>query len=223
MRMYSCSLRKMMSFLRSNRPTVSVTNSEACERMSSREENDPVHAFATPTKKVRRIKGVRQFIPHDLDKHERKVNKKKRIAESNKWKRLHGKAISKFRDTKYYSPAQDEPLDFSAEIFNQELSSRESHPVHIKHSFLCEGYRHRLKYGTDIVMTGTVYCAPKSYLNLGHTIKDLSDDILVVHSKYINGKLQHYRKVIIGQWYSIEQQMIHECDYGRGEYSVVVE
>ena len=169
-------------------------------------------------KRVKKPK-VRTLLPHDLTKLERKMDKKKQYAESALWKHRRNKEIQRFRERKYAEPL-DDPLDFSAETFSNELSSREAHHFYVEHTFL-----KRSTIGSAIRMKGTIYCTPKSSLKVGYGRANLSqDDIAVIQSVDVNGRLTPVREVCWGNWYDIENAImrLHEYEYGHGEYNMMV-
>jgi hypothetical protein len=206
-----------MSFLRTPRAST-VTNHESCERSSSREENDPVHSFATPTKTKpkTKTKTVRPVL-HDLHKMERKADKKKRYAESALWKRRHHKEFQRNRDRKYTEPL-DEPLDFSAESFSDELSSREAHEVEVTHTFKI---RHReISIGR---IKGTLYCTPHSVFHYGYSRnRTSSDDIFILKSIDNGWDNAAVHEVHRGDWGTLSHDLMDRCQYGSGCYELSV-
>lgn len=208
----------MMSFLRTPRASVAVTNHESCERSSSREENDPVHSFATPTKRIKtpKTKPVRPVL-HDLHKMERKADKKKRYAESALWKSRRHKEFQRNRDRKYMEPI-DEPLDFSAESFNNELSSREAHDIDVTHTFMI-----RNDPRSVVRVKGTLYCTPHSVLHYGYTRDKVStDDILILKSIDAGWFREDMYEVYRGDWGGLSQAIMDRCKYGSGTYTLTV-
>lgn len=188
-----------------------------CERSSSREENDPVHSFATPTKTKPKTKTKTIPLLHDLHKMERKAEKKKQYAESALWKRRHHKEFERNRDRKYVEPL-DEPLDFSAESFSNELSSREAHDVEVFHTFKL---RHREM--SVVRIKGTLYCTPHSVLHYGYTRDRISnDDIFILKSMDVGWNHERMHEVHRGNWGCISQDIMDRCQYGSGCYTLTV-
>jgi len=176
------------------------------------------NVFATewePVKKHVKKPKVRTLLPHDLTKLERKTDKKKQHAESAQWKHRRNKEIQRFRERKYTEPL-DDPLDFSAETFSNELSSRKAHNIQIIHTFM-------LRYREASVkrMTATIYCSPNSTL-YGNTPK-VSDDIVVIKSMDVGFHHKRVRHVLRGDWMILEKEIMSMCDYGMGCYTLSVD
>jgi len=192
-----------------------MSTHESCERSSSREENDPVHSFTAPTKTKPKKKTVRPII-HD-EKMERKADKKKRYAESAVWKRRHHKEFQRNRDRKYIEPL-DEHLDFSAESFSNELSSREAHEVELTHTFKI---RHReISIGR---IKGTLYCTPHSVFHYGYTRnRTASDDIFILKTMNHCWFDESVYEVHRGDWGTISHDLMDRCQYGSGCYELTV-
>lgn len=200
--------------------TLCISTNESCERSSSREENDPVHSFTAPTKRIKKTKTKTIPLFHD-DKMERKADKKKRYAESALWKRRHHKEFQRNRDRKYAEPL-DDPLDFSAESFSSELSSREAHEFYIEHTETLYS-RGGTKMNTRILMRGTIYCTPNSVLRVGYTRKnDPTNDIAVIHSMHKDGCLTPVRQVYRGDWATLETHIMADCQYRTGDYNMLI-
>jgi hypothetical protein len=72
-------------------------------------------------------------------------------------------------------------------------------------------------------LTATLYCEPTSTLYYGYTRKKVSgDDIVVIKTMEMGFEHQRVRRILRGEWVTLEKSLLDMCQYGRGEYTLTV-
>jgi len=179
------------------------------EMSATREENDNVHSFASPSTKSRgKQRRERITSMASLLQQEEKRKKKAAIANSEHWKLKHRKEQRRFRDQKYTEPI-DDPIDFSQEEFNNELSSKESQKVFVLHTFTDDDGVHAV-----VRFRGTFYKGSHKK----------NDGILIAHEAYHTDGLVPIRWIHRGlSTMLMAFHVMDRIEYGSGYYKLIVE
>ena len=188
----------------------------------SRIFND-THDEAGVSRKTRATQKMRSPKYSPKYPSETKYEKEVRIAKSENWKRRKGVVIRKCRDQKYtdYTTVrgEEEEVSFHAEEFNNKLSSLIStgfaiHCVKNKYRFkFKENATEVIKWTEDkVVLRGTIYRESRKH-----------EDIIVLHERAFNGKLERYRQVYNLPFYLLQKTFFDMIEDGPGQYYTTID
>lgn len=154
---------------------------------------------------------------------ETKYEKEVRIAAAENWKRRKGKAIRKCRDSKYTDHSEvrgeEEEVSFHTEEFNNKLSSLISIGFTIRRARTM----YRIKFNgdktetekwveDDVLLRGTIYRGNQHRNGLSY------DEIIILHERAFNGKLEWHRRMYNIPFYVMQSTFFDMIADGPGQY-----
>ena len=176
------------------------------------EENHRMDSFTVkPTKGRGKVRRERIQSLAVLTRQEQKSKKKAEIAHSEYWKLKHQKEHRRFREKKYADPI-DDPLDFSAEEFSNELSGKYNRKVTLEHYY--QGWGDDPCHQTRL--QATLYTSQPIDVSI---TKSKGDDIFIITAVHDGHSLVPYREIHRGNWrLGLPFEIIDTFNYGSGQY-----